>query len=55
MIEYSSDVHGFFYLFHVLPHDGGNELLEVPGQEPGVDRPPEGPGKAASPQGEVET
>lgn len=55
MIEYSSDVHGFFYLFHVLPRDGGIGCLEVPGQQPGVDRPPEGPGKAASPQGEVKT
>ncbi len=51
MSEYSSDVHGFFYLFH---GGVGAEVLEVPGQEPGVDRAAIGPGEAASPQGEVE-
>lgn len=37
-----------------VPRDGGFAGLEVSGEVPGVDCAAEGPGEAASPQGEVE-
>ena len=45
MIEYSSDVHGFFYLFPVMVGSEGFEVVHEPG---GIDRAPEGASKTTA-------